>query len=342
MVLDIGSSTVRWGYAGLESPSHVFDSVVGSQRYTPSTTLLSPLKDSLIYDFESLESLWDAAYARSRTVSSEHPLLFTEPGWNPKESREKLIELAFEKYQVPGFFLGRTPVLSSFAAGKSTALVIDVGAATTSVIPVHDGYILKKGIQHQALAGDFISQQIAINFKNQNVPIVPRYLVKSRYAVDPTLPAVYEEYPDRRAHTTDSFHAFQVKKVADEFKETLCQVSETAFNANFLARKATKTFEFPNGYNNAYRIDRFRFPEIIFDPRYIVKPEGSTEPLPNFAPLMHLIRVSLNSVDADLRPLLLTNIVVTGGTSLMPGFVERLYSDLHASAPGVCFYSSHL
>ena len=54
-------------------------------------------------------------------------------------------------------------------------------------------------------------------------------------------------------------------------------------------------------------------------------------------PLLHLIRVALNNVDVDLRAVLLANIVITGGATLMPGFIERLQNELHAGAPGVCF-----
>ena len=32
-----------------------------------------------------------------------------------------------------------------FAGGKPNALVIDIGANITSVTPIHDGYVLKKG-----------------------------------------------------------------------------------------------------------------------------------------------------------------------------------------------------
>jgi actin-related protein 4 len=55
----------------------------------------------------------------------------------------------------------------------------------------------------------------------------------------------------------------------------------------------------------------------------------------NYLPLTHLIRSALTNVDVDLRATLLTNVVVTGGTSLMAGFVDRLNSDLLAAAPGV-------
>ncbi|OMJ19048.1 Actin-like protein 6A [Smittium culicis] len=71
--------------------------------------------------------------------SSEHPVLFSEPNWNDEESREKLTELMFEKFNVPGFFVSKSAALSAFGTGKSTALVVDSGGETTSAVPVYDG-----------------------------------------------------------------------------------------------------------------------------------------------------------------------------------------------------------
>ena len=65
--------------------------------------------------------------------------------------------------------------------------------------------------------------------------------------------------------------------------------------------------------------------------------ESSADVLPTS--LTQLIRQSLSNVDVDLRGVLLGNIVVTGGTSLIPGFVDRLYNEIAAIAPGVI---SHL
>ena len=45
----------------------------------------------------------------------------------------------FEKYNVPAFFLVKNAVLSAFANGRSTALVVDSGSTHTSAVPVHDG-----------------------------------------------------------------------------------------------------------------------------------------------------------------------------------------------------------
>ncbi len=52
----------------------------------------------------------------------------------------------FEKYNVPAFFLCKSAVLSAFANGRSTGLVLDSGATHTVAVPVYDGYVVGQGI----------------------------------------------------------------------------------------------------------------------------------------------------------------------------------------------------
>merc|ERR1719231_1774092 len=66
--------------------------------------------------------------------------------------------MIFEKFESPAFFLSKDAVLAAFAAGRATGLVVDIGSGLTRVSPVHDGYILKKGITKNNLAGDAITK----------------------------------------------------------------------------------------------------------------------------------------------------------------------------------------
>jgi actin-related protein 4 len=50
--------------------------------------------------------------------------------------------------------------------------------------------------------------------------------------------------------------------------------------------------------------------------------------------ITEMVRASLSGVDMDVRPFLLGNIVVTGGSSLLQGFNDRLNSELQALYPG--------
>ena len=64
---------------------------------------------------------------RAETV--EMPLMVAEPPHVRPEHRERLVQLLFEKFQPPALFVAKTNVLSSFAVGRPTSLVIDCGAS---------------------------------------------------------------------------------------------------------------------------------------------------------------------------------------------------------------------
>ena len=68
----------------------------------------------------------------------------SDPNIHDAEDRQKLTELIFEKFDVGNFFLCKGGVLSCFASGRATALILDSGATSTFALPVHDGYALRK------------------------------------------------------------------------------------------------------------------------------------------------------------------------------------------------------
>lgn len=57
----------------------------------------------------------------------ETPVLFTESAMHNKEFRMRLVEHMFDKHNVPALFMVKDPVLCSFATGRSSAIVLDVG-----------------------------------------------------------------------------------------------------------------------------------------------------------------------------------------------------------------------
>ena len=138
-----------------------------------------------VANWDSLERIWEHSYKIMDVKSNEHPLLFTESTWNEPANREKLAEIAFEKFNCPGFYLGNHAVLAAFATGRSTCLVVDSGAQSTCVVPVYDGFALKKCANKQQLAGDAITEQARLYFEKENIEIVPQYQVLKKEAVIP-------------------------------------------------------------------------------------------------------------------------------------------------------------
>ncbi len=90
----------------------------------------------------------------------ESPFLFTEPCIHNKEHRQQLVEILFEKLNVPCCFIIKSGVLSAFSCGKSTCLVLDSAHNHTTAIPIHDGYMLQKSVQRVDYGGKTINKNI--------------------------------------------------------------------------------------------------------------------------------------------------------------------------------------
>lgn len=73
----------------------------------------------------------------------------------------------------------------SFSVGRATALVLDSGGGVTSAVPVYDGFVLKKGILHQPIAGDTLANQIKTQLANDlNYTITPHYKILKKSKVE--------------------------------------------------------------------------------------------------------------------------------------------------------------
>ena len=134
--------------------------------------LTHPLSDGMVENWELFEKIMDYIFQKNfRTDPEYHPMLFSEPPWNVKAKREKLAEIMFEKYKIPALFLCKTAVLSAFANGRATGLVVDSGATQTVCTPVYDGYALAQSVVRTPLAGDFVTAQCRLYFEEQGVEL---------------------------------------------------------------------------------------------------------------------------------------------------------------------------
>ncbi|KAL7620684.1 NuA4 histone acetyltransferase subunit [Parahypoxylon ruwenzoriense] len=270
---------------------------------------------------------------------AEIPLLMTEAPWNAGKAREKAIELAMENWGCPAFWLSRTPVCAAFAAGKASALVIDVGGANTSVTAIHDGMILKRSIQKSPVGGLWLSSQIRSMWESNDpkIDIVPSFMIENKTPVDAGAPAQarLRKFP---FDITPSYRAYEEERLLTEFKESVVEVWRgpgrylNPGNEELVKSQPGRVFEMPNGANQMWREQRFRVSEGMWDDAAALpSPDGITKA----QTIPELIKAAINAVDVDVRPNLLGNIVVTGGTSLLNGFNDRLNNELMAMYPGM-------
>lgn len=139
------------------------------------------MKDGMIEDWDMFERLTEYTYKqRLHALAEHHPILMTECPWNTRLKREKLLELMFEKFNVPAMYICKNAVLAAYANGRSTAMVVDSGATHTSAVPVHDGYVITQGIVKSPLGGDFITMQCRQFFEEKEIELTPACLVASK------------------------------------------------------------------------------------------------------------------------------------------------------------------
>jgi hypothetical protein len=101
----------------------------------------------------TLNACGNTCIAELRAQPKEHPLLLTEAPLNPRPQRERAAELLFETFGVPALFVSAQAILSLYASGRTTGLVLDCGAGTTSATPVFQGFALPHAIERVDLAG---------------------------------------------------------------------------------------------------------------------------------------------------------------------------------------------
>ncbi|CRK42945.1 hypothetical protein BN1723_016101 [Verticillium longisporum] len=198
----------------------------------------------------------------------ENPLLMSEAPWNTPKAREKAIEVIMENWGCPAFWMSRTPVLSAFAAGKASALVIDVGGANTSVTAIHDGMCLKRSIQRSPVAGLWLSDQVRHLFgtSEPKIEVVPTYMVESKTPVDAGAPPQFKSrtFP---FSIDKSFVEYENGRVITEFKESVVETWRgpgkflAPQNEEYVRTQPGRIYEFPNGGNQMWREQRYRVSE---------------------------------------------------------------------------------
>ncbi|MBN3304662.1 ARP2 protein, partial [Amia calva] len=304
---------VKCGFAGSNFPEHIFPALVGrpiirsctkvgnieikdlmvgeeASNLRSQLELSAPMENGIVRCWEDMRHLWDYTFGPA-CLGLNPPdckILLTEPPMNPTKNRQRVVEEMFETYQFEGVYIAIQAVLTLYAQGLLTGVVVDSGDGVTHICPVYEGFSLPHLTRRLDIAGRDIT----------------RYLIKllllRGYAFN---------------HTAD----FETVRL---LKEELCYVGYNVDQEQRLARETTvlvQTFTLPDGRVVKVGGERFEAPEALFQP-HLINVEG--------VGVAELLFNTIQAADIDTRSEFYKHIVLSGGSTMYPGLPSRLEREL--------------
>lgn len=318
IVIDNGSGAIKAGFAGGEQPDVTFPSFVGRPRHAKVMSggldedffvgnkaithrgvlkLNYPISHGIIQnsqDWSDMQKLWEYTLEELGVQNSEqHPVLLTEAPNNPRSNRAKAAEIFFETFNVPALYVQIQAILSLYASGRTTGVVLDSGDGVTCAVPVYEGFALPHAIQRSDVAGRDVTEYLQLLLQ-------------------------------KGGH---NLHTSAELEIVKDIKEKICYVS---FNIEKAEADAWDDLEpdvpypLPDGNMIKIRSEKFKAPEVLFNPSIIGQEYGG----------MHLcLYNAIAKSDMDLRKHFFSTILLAGGSTLFQGLGERLLSELRKLSP---------
>ena len=94
------------------------------------------------------------------SLPTQHPVLLTEPPLNPRENRDTAAQILFETFNVPALYTAVQAVLSLYASGKTTGIVLDAGDGVSHAVPVFQGFAIPNSIRRIDVAGRDVTEHL--------------------------------------------------------------------------------------------------------------------------------------------------------------------------------------
>jgi actin-related protein 2 len=276
--------------------------------------LSRPVERGIVKNFNDMESIFESVFSKLRSTRS--PILtpsnqqrsdsgsggsvvLTETySTSTDKQREKIFELMFETFQLNRVNVSASAALTLAARGATSGLVVDIGESKTEIVPIISGFVHKGAVKNSSVGGRTVTERLMDLLRRAD---------GANYKLD---------------KERDFF-------TIERIKENMCYIATDLMEERHIADTTnllSAHLELPDK-TLVMNGEKFLAPEVLFQPRYLGDPDKLG--------IADLIKESVNHSPIDNRTNLMRSIVLSGGSTLFPGFSERLHADLAKDVAGV-------
>lgn len=202
-----------------------------------------PLKNGTFQNENDILTVFNYIYSKLDIKGEqirERPIFITEPILNSLNHRKQIANILFDTLCVPALFFGSQPLLSLYASGLQSGVVLETGDGISQVCVAYEGF----SIPHSEIRLDFGGRNVTEYLQTK--------LRKNGY----------------NFNTTAEFEV--VKKI----KEAMCFISLNG-NMNFANLSSdsygetllNNVYNLPDGNTIILNRERIEAPEILFRPQ---------------------------------------------------------------------------
>ncbi|XP_052274028.1 actin, cytoplasmic-like [Dreissena polymorpha] len=297
IVIYNGPSMCKAGFAGDDAPRDVFPSLVGRPKHKLVNFGMMGTTDSYV---------GEEAQSTRGVLKLNHPIehgIITN--WDDMEkiwhhtfynklrvAPEDHPVLMTESPLTPACYVANEAVLSLFNSKRTTGCVSVVGDSVSHAVPIYEGHALPHCTLSIDLAGRNLTDYLI------------RLLSERGYL----------------------FTTAAEREIVNDIKEKLCFVAldfKQELKTSESSSSLEKSYELPDGRVIKIGNERFRCTEAMFQPSLLsMKSAGIHEITYN----------SIMKCDVDIHKDLLANTVLSGGSTMFPGMIDRMQKEINAIA----------